>query len=493
MAQSGFSSIDAPHPEAIIQCIRCGMCLPHCPTYAVIGIEQDSPRGRIALIKAVSDGRLEVTDPDFQQHMYQCLDCRACETACPAGVQFGYLMETARGQIEQARAGATMDGGRRTVDDRPWTMDDGRQTVDGGQQSAVGGQRSAVGGRQLAATPGSPRRGIGGRRSVEVFIRWLVFSFLFPHPRRLTIVGGLLRLYQRSGLQMLARQLGLIRAFGLEKTEALLPPLSERFHHATGVEHVSGWRRGEGVGPRAAMFTGCVQRLFFAEVNRATERVLLRNGCAVSAPVEQTCCGALHAHAGEREAAKALARRNIDAFDVAMLDAIIINAAGCGAMLKEYGELLHDDPVYAQRAKAFSAKVRDIHQYLAELPLDPPKSTPRPLRVTYQDACHLLHGQRVKSQPREVLKSIPGLELVEMAQSDWCCGSAGVYNVTQPDLSAKILSNKMDNVGQTEAQVLAAGNPGCILQLKAGLQQRGLTMRVAHPIELLDEAYRAEE
>jgi glycolate oxidase iron-sulfur subunit len=486
MTQSGFTTLDAPNPDAIYQCIRCGMCLPHCPTYAVLGIEQDSPRGRIALIKAVSDGRLAVTDQGFQTHLAQCLGCRACETACPAGVQFGYLLETARGQIEQARSGkGPSDAGRGAVT-APAQEGTGTVSASNGAQASAASQALLDESGNLAPRP-SPQ---------ERLIRWLVFGVLFPSPRRLNIAGGLLRFYQRSGVQALARRLGLIRLFGLEKQEALLPTLSRSFYNAKGTTTAPTARPpASNLHPqsrRVALFAGCVQRLMFADVNRATERVLTRNGCSVTAPTGQTCCGALHAHAGEREGAKVLARQNLDAFDPASVDAIIINAAGCGAMLKEYGELLHDDPHYAARAAAFSAKVRDIHEYLAGLPLDSPRSDARPQRVTYQDACHLLHGQRIRSAPREILKSIPGLELVEMNQSDWCCGSAGVYNVTQPDLSAKVLALKMDNVANTQAQVLAAGNPGCILQLQSGLRGRGIAMRVAHPIELLDEAYRAE-
>lgn len=451
MPASGFSPIDPPDPEAIVQCIRCGMCLPHCPTYAVLGIEQDSPRGRIALIKAVSDGRLEVTDPDFYTHMYRCLDCRACETACPAGVRFGYLMETTRGQIEQARSG------------------------------------------RAPADPAAPRRVDGGERpsTKETLTRSLVLGQLFTAPGRLNVAGGLMRLYQQTGAQSLARRTGILKLMGLDKTEALLPTLSDRFYTPTGEERRS-FRSASPAAPRVALFAGCVQRLMFADVNRATERVLLRNGCAVVAPTGQTCCGAIHAHTGERDEARAMARRNIDAFDLDRLDAIIINAAGCGAMLKEYAELLHDDPLYADRAKAFVAKVKDVHEFLADLPLDPPTAAPRPMRVTYQDACHLAHAQRIKAAPRAVLQAIPGVELVEMPQADWCCGSAGIYNLTQPELSAAILDGKMDNVATTHAEVLAAPNPGCLLQLQSGVRQRGLTMRVAHPIELLDEAYQLE-
>ncbi len=472
MTPSGFPYPDPPDPEAIVQCIRCGMCLPHCPTYAVLGIEQDSPRGRIALIKAVSDGRLDVSDSDFQKHISQCLGCRACETACPAGVQFGYLLETTRGQIEQARAGKV----------EPRSADFSQPPAE--TRRADPSRPPADGGGEEEAARRSPQ---------EAALRTLVFDGLFSSPRRLDVAGGLLRFYQRSGAQRLARGSGILRLLGLAKTERLLPPLSPRPYHADGVERRSGYAP-EADRPRArvALFAGCVQRLMFADVNRATERVLLRNGCAVVAPTGQTCCGALHAHAGEREAAKDLARHNLDAFDLDAVDVIIINAAGCGAMLKEYGELLHDDPQYAERAHAFSAKVKDIHEFLAELPLDPPRSAPQPLRVTYQDACHLWHGQKIRLAPRVVLQTIPGLELVEMNQSDWCCGSAGTYNVVHPDLSAQVLDLKMDNVTRTEADILAAPNPGCILQLQSGVQQRGLAMRVVHPIELLDAAYARE-
>ena len=475
MSQIGFPYADAPDPDAIVQCIRCGMCLPHCPTYAVLGIEQDSPRGRIALIKAVNDGRLALTDPDFSTHLYQCLGCRACETACPAGVRFGYLLETSRNQIERARAENLA-----------------RVEQPDHSEAGAGGATSTD---EETHRPDAPA---GGRQSLpERAIRWAVFDQLFPHPARLTAAGVALRLYQQTGVQALVRRSGLLKLMRLEKQEALLPPLSRRFHHAHGQMHspisqspISNLQSP--VSKRVALFAGCVQRLFFADINRATEAVLRRNGCTVITPPAQTCCGALHAHSGDLDGARELARRNLDAFDVASVDAVIINAAGCGAMLKEYTELLHHDRVYGERARAFTAKVRDIHEFLAEAPLDPPRCAPLAQRVTYQDACHLLHGQKIKAAPREVLKSIPGLELVEMVQSDWCCGSAGIYNVTQPQLSQQILKGKMDNVAQTGAEVIAVGNTGCLLQLKAGVEQRGLAMRVAHPVELLAEAYARE-
>lgn len=443
MAANGFIWPDAPDYEAIHRCIRCGMCLPHCPTYRELGVEMDSPRGRIALIRAAAEGRLEVTDPLFEKHLYQCLDCRACETACPSGVRFGYLMEHARGQIEQARR---------------W--------------------------------PGPIR-----------LLRWFVFDQLVPFPARLQALASLLRLYQRSGVQALVRRTGLLTFLpgSLVAMEALLPPLPDSFFGSKD----SGLRAPNPTTPRhtVAFFAGCVQSLAFGEVNRATVRVLERNGCRVIVPEAQVCCGALHAHAGERDGARALARRNLEAFDLDQVDAIVVNAAGCGAMLKEYEDLLHEDPVYATRAKAFVSKVKDIHEFLASLPLVPPSTlTPGPsprgrgesLRVTYQDACHLLHAQRIKDAPRALLRAIPGIELVEMAESDWCCGSAGIYNITQPALSGQILARKVAQIAATRADVLAVGNTGCLLQLKRGVEQAGLKIRVVHPIELLDEAYRGE-
>ncbi len=431
---------DAPDYEAIHRCIRCGMCLPHCPTYRELGVEMDSPRGRIALIRAVADGRLELNDLLFEKHLYQCLDCRACETACPSGVQFGYLMEHARGQIEQS-----------------------------------------------APRPGRVR-----------LLRWLVFDQLFPFPARLRALASLLHLYQRSGIQALVRRTGILKSLpgNLAEMEALLPALSGRFFNPAD----SRLQTSDSQTPVVAFFAGCVQSLALAEVNRATVRVLERNGYQVIVPEAQVCCGALHAHAGERDGARALARRNLDAFDLDQVDAIVVNAAGCGAILKEYVDLLYEDPAYAAKAAAFVSKVKDIHEFLIGLPLVPPPSPSGrgvggegPLRVTYQDACHLLHAQRIKDAPRVLLRSIRGIELVEMAEADWCCGSAGIYNLTQPALSGQILARKVVNIVETGADVVAVGNTGCLIQLKHGIEQAGLKIRVAHPIELLDEAYRQEK
>ncbi len=439
---TSFVGHNALDYDASTKCIRCGMCLPTCPTYNTLFVEMDSPRGRVALMKGISEGRFPATDPAFQQHIYQCLDCRACETACPAGVRYGYLMSQTRAQIEQ-------------------------QTV---RQPAV---------RAL---------------------RWMMLGQVFARPGLMTLLASALRLYQRSGLQALVRVTHLLEHLpgNLAPMESLLPSMSAHFYEpATNGRLAPSVPGPSQPVPRAvvAMFSGCIQRLVFAETNRATERVLRRNGCRVVVPAGQTCCGALHAHAGDREGARRLARRNIDAFEFSGADFIVVNAGGCGAMLREYAELLHADPTYAKRAEAFVARIRDIHELLVALPLDPPRPPARPkgkLRVAYQDSCHLRHAQKVVNPPRNILRAIPGVEFVEMAEADWCCGSAGIYNVTQPDLAGKVLERKMKNLRATKADVIVVGNTGCLIQLAAGVRQAGLPMRVAHPIDLLDEAYRAE-
>lgn len=444
--QRGFVGPNTPRYSDIMDCIRCGLCLPHCPTYSELAVEMDSPRGRLALIKGVADGRLAVDSPGFVKHMYQCLDCRACETACPAGVPFGRLVEAARAQIERGYR-------------RPWRVR---------------------------------------------LIRWAVLGQLFPFPGRLGALARLVHLYQRLGLRGPLRRLLPSR---LAELEALLPPLPDRFF-SLGPRVTSGYglqtatpslsnRRSRAASGsfscsagqrRVAFFAGCVQSLIFAEVNRATVRVLTRNGCQVDVPRGQVCCGALHVHAGDPDGARALARRNLDAFDSDEVP-IVVNAAGCGAMLKEYGDLLADDPAYAGRARAFSARVRDVSEFLVALPLERPDGQVR-LRVTYQAPCHLIHAQRIAEAPLQLLRAIPGLELVSMAESDRCCGSAGIYNLTQRELSMRLLDRKIAHLAATGAQAVVSGNAGCLLQLRAGVRRAGLEMQVLHPIELLDAAYR---
>ncbi len=417
--------VDFPDQELIRQCVHCGLCLPFCPTYRVLGHEADSPRGRIYQMRLVVEGKVDPADPHFRKHMFQCLDCRACETACPSGVQYGRLIEAARSVIPPESA-------------------------------------------------------------AERVARKAVLGALLNSPTLLVVAGTGARLYQRSGLQGVVRKSGLLSAVGvLKRMESMLPELKGSLLERSLPDYVpaEGQRRAT-----VALLSGCVASQFFPETNRATIAVLAANGCDVFTPPEQGCCGALQNHSGDRAGAMEMARRNIDVFEPLHPDYVVVNAAGCGSMMKEYGELLHADPVYGPRAQAFSAKVRDITELLAELPLRPPTHPVR-CRVTYQDACHLAHGQKVRKQPREILKAIPGLELVEMKESDWCCGSAGTYNVTQPELSEKILERKMRNVAVTKADTIVASNPGCLIQLEHGLRERGIPMRTAHPVELLAEAY----
>jgi glycolate oxidase iron-sulfur subunit len=390
----------------------------------------DSPRGRIYLIKAVEEGRLAMT-PSFVEHMYLCLDCRACETACPSHVQFGDVMEKARGQIERQIP-------------RPW-----------------------------------PVR----------LLRRLVFQGLFPHPRRLEWLFHMLRWYQRSGVQALVRQLALLDLFPgvLKRLEATLPEGLDRPFTRSVPATLPGQPP---VTRRVGFFTGCVMNLFFPEVHHASARVLQANGCTLSIPAQQVCCGALHMHAGERALARQLARQNIVAFEQQDVDAIVNNAAGCGAQLKNYVELLADDPAFAARAQHFSAKVQDVSECLAQEPLRGPLGAV-PQRVAYDDPCHLLHAQRIRQQPRELLQCIPDLQLVPVSDADFCCGAAGIYNITHHELSMRILARKMEHLTAANPDVIATGNPGCMMQLRSGVKQAHLDIAVVHPIELLDASYQA--
>ena len=427
---SAFDQLDPPDTEIALDCVHCGFCLPTCPTYLVLGNEMDSPRGRIWLIRSASEGKIGITD-NFAKHMNLCLLCRACETACPSGVKFGFLMEAARGQV-----------------DRQY------------QYSAA-------------------------ERRFRDFI-----LHTFTDIGRLRAMTGLLRLYQGSGLQKLVRASGLSSLFGrLGQMEALLPAIPDQRLRTDLPEVIpaKGEKRG-----RAGLLTGCVQRFFLPQVNSATARVLSENGYEVVAPKDQGCCGSLLVHEGEREQAKAFARKTIDIFERASVDVVVVNAAGCGSVMKEYWELLHTDPAYAQKAEAFSKKVRDVSQLLAQVPLNG-RLRALPRTVTYHDACHLAHGQRVRQEPRKILKAIPGLQLVELKESDFCCGSAGIYNLLHPDLAQQFLDRKIERIKETGADVVVSGNPGCSLQIEKGLKERGLNIRVVHPVELLDWAYRGTE
>lgn len=428
-AGKGYPAPEPPLYDEIMRCTHCGLCLNQCPTYRVLGIEAESPRGRLYQMRAVHEGRGDVTF-DFAQHMYVCLACRACETACPATVSFGGLVEQARAQVEAVNA---------------------------------------------ANRPASQR-----------LLRRLVFQELMPYPGRLRFMATLSRLYQKSGMQTLVRRSGLLHALpgGLDQREALMPPLPNQFFPAD--DHVypaQGEKRA-----RVALFNGCIMPLAYGPTNAATVRVLQYNGVEVVVPSAQICCGALAIHAGERPQGQVQARRNIAAFENLAVDAIIINAAGCGVALKEYDDLLAADPEWAERAQQFSHKVQDISEFLSALGLRLPKGQVK-RRITYQDPCHLAHGQDIRAQPRELLRAIPGLEIVEMRDSDRCCGSAGIYNITNPEMSAKVLDEKMANVKATGAEMIVSANPGCILQLQAGCARHDYPAEVAHVVDLLDQAY----
>ncbi len=413
------------------QCMHCGMCLPTCPTYVETKRERNSPRGRISLMRSVADGELTVSR-EFADEMYYCLGCLACQTACPAGVNYAELFETSRAEIE----------------------------------------RSGV-----AQTP------------ERDFWRWLTLNVLFMHPRLLRLTGWALRLWQKTSMDRLMRRVGF---FGLlpkhlRDLEPQTPKVAEAFSD-TLIAPVESPDLLAKPKYRVGLLTGCVQDLAFSNINRDTVDVLLANDCEVITPRAQSCCGSLHAHNGELELARELARRQIDTFDLDSLDAVITNAGGCGSHLKQYGHLLHADPFYAARARQWDRKVKDIHEWLAHIGIRKPEHGAEVSEVTYHESCHLCHGQKVSSQPRQVLQAIPGLVLKELPESNWCCGSAGIYNITQPEQSAKLLTRKVGHIKATHSTCVATSNPGCHLQLANGL--RGSGVEVSQPVTLLAQAYR---
>jgi glycolate oxidase iron-sulfur subunit len=418
--------------SVVQQCMHCGLCLPTCPTYDATKLERNSPRGRISLMRAIADGRLEPTR-GFADEMYFCLGCLACMTACPAGVNYAELFEHARAEAE------------------------------------------------ASGVLKSPQRSL---------IRGFTLNWLFMDLHRLRLVGFGLRLYQQLGLQTLLRRSGILKLLPrrLQELEAMTPPVQLEFS-AEMIGPIT-----PSLGPkkyRVAMLTGCAQDIIFSDVNRDTVEVLARNHCEVVTPPAQSCCGSLHAHNGEWDLAQQLARKQIDQFPPEQFDAIITNAAGCGSHLKHYAKLLAGDPVYHQRAGLWDKKVKDVHEWLAEIGIVPPAVTGAPPQtVTYHEACHLCHGQKITSQPRQVLRAIPNLKLVELSESTWCCGSAGIYNLIQPEMANDLLDRKLGHIRNTQATVVATGNPGCLLQIINGARQQNLPLRVVHPITLLAESYR---
>jgi glycolate oxidase iron-sulfur subunit len=414
-----------PAYEDYARCVHCGLCLNHCPTYLLWQLEADSPRGRIRQMILVNEGQMPLSDV-FVEHIDKCLDCRACETACPSGVGYGRLVEYARARIEQDYQ-------------RPWFS---RVT------------------------------------------RNFVFRRLLPLPLRIARIAKVLRFYQRSGLQSVARGSGILRLLGLSEREKFLPRIDDEFFFGTlgKTFAAAGERRA-----RVAFFAGCIANVAFSKLNEATIRVLTANGCEVVVPDQQLCCGALAAHAGVRDAARELARKNLAAFELDKFDAIVTNAAGCGSTLKEYAHLFSPEESEYEKAVAFGQKVHDVTEFLAELGMTA-KLRQWAVRVTYQDSCHLLHGQKVREAPRQLLRAVPGLEFVELPYSEICCGSAGIYNVTQTAASMELLDEKMTQVKATGARVIATANPGCLLQLRAGVEMQKTGQDVLHVVEILDRA-----
>ena len=424
-AKSAFDVHNPPARELMDKCVHCGFCLPVCPTYLLWREEMDSPRGRIYLMRMAADGAATLSDK-WVGHLDACLGCMACMPACPSGVDYGKLIEATRAQIERNYP----------------------------------------------------------RSAAERAYRRTIFK-TFTNPARLRALLLPMKGYQKTGLQKLARKTGLLKLLPerLRSMESLLPRL-EKSEALPEVTPAKGTQRH-----RVGMLTGCVQSVLFPEVNAATARVLAAEGCEVVAPKDQSCCGALLVHAGEEEQAQAHARRTIDAFERAKVETIIVNAAGCGSTMKEYGYLLREDPNYAARAREFSAKCRDVSEFLAAIEPRAPRN-PLGLRVAYHDSCHLQHAQGVRSQPRTLLSRIPQIEIVEIPEPAVCCGSAGIYNLVQPEAAAQLGDRKAQNIVGLKPDAVASGNPGCLLQLRAALDRAGNSVPVLHIIELLDASIR---
>ena len=426
VSSSGFDAYHPPSPDLISDCVHCGFCLSTCPTYALWNEEMDSPRGRIYLMKMALEGQVPL-NRTFVNHMDNCLGCMACLTSCPSGVKYDRLIEATRAQIERNH-------------------------------------------------PRSLR---------ERLARRLIFE-IFPRPDRMAHLLAPLRLYQRSGMQSLVRKSGLLKVLPahLRAMDSLMPPAPKAAPELPEVLAAKGERR-----LRVGLLLGCVQRVFFPEVNAATARVLVSEGCEVVIPKDQGCCGALMVHAGEEQKALKYARQTIDTFERAQVDAIAINAAGCGSNMKDYAILLHEDTQYAERARAFSAKCFDVCEILGKLKPQAPRH-PLALKVAYHDACHLQHAQNLRTQPRALLKTIPDLEIVEVAEAALCCGSAGIYNLVRPEPAKELGRRKVRNLLATSPDVVVTGNPGCVLQLRSEMRVAGEPLPVLHTIELLDAAVR---
>jgi glycolate oxidase iron-sulfur subunit len=427
---SNYLPKDHPDETKWADCVHCGMCLESCPTYEITGQEQHSPRGRVHLIKSVAEGKLNVNE-FFADPVFACLDCRACTTACPADVDVGGLIEEARGQVRQAM---------------PLT----------GWQGAVS----------------------------KMFLKEV-----FPKQNRLNALGSMLKFYQKSGVQSVVRKTKLINIMPkhLVEMEAIMPevkdPVKKKYKNEKVIKAKGESKR------EVAMLTGCIMDVMFSDINEATINVLTRNGNDVVIPQNQTCCGALHVHAGDRDTGRMLAKQNMEAFKDA--ERIIVNAAGCGCMMKEYAELFHDDPEMKEKAEEFAEKVEDISKHLHDTGYEKPKAELN-TKITYHDACHLAHGQNIRQEPRDILLDIPGVEMVNMPNSDRCCGSAGIYNITNPEMAGAVLESKMENVPD-DVEMISMGNPGCMLQMAMGVEKYGRSQKIVHTVQLLDWAYQKED
>jgi len=423
---SAFDDKDKPSIDIINDCVRCGFCLPSCPTYVETGNELDSPRGRIHLMKNAVEGKIPL-DSSLVKHLDLCLGCLACETSCPSGVKYSSLIESSRSQIERRYK----------------------------------------------------------RNSIEKIIREIIF-YILPYPNRLKLLLPLLLIYHHFGIKFLLYKTGFIEKLP-EKIKGIIKIIPDLNISKTLTSTPTSVKSRGKTKFRIALLKGCVQSVFFPSVNQATIRVLSKSGCDVFIPRNQGCCGALSLHSGRLEEARTFARNTIDNFLTDNFDYIIVNSAGCGSSIKEYSDLLKDDEEYLEKAKQVIYKTKDIMEFLYEIGINENLKQINK-KVTYQDACHLIHGQKIKSQPRDLIQQIPGIEFIELPESDTCCGSAGIYNLVQTDMSQRILDNKIANIIKIKPDLVAAGNPGCLMQIQSGLRNEKIDIGTCHPIELLDEA-----
>lgn len=429
--KNGFAGVDIPSDDILTNCMHCGLCLPTCPTYSLTGREKSSPRGRIRLIKSVAEGKLDLTQ-GFIDEMNFCLDCQACETACPAGVKYGSLVESARNQIR-----------------------------------------------------------IAGKESFgEQILKKIFLRKIFAHKMLLKFTARMLRVYQQYGVERLLKSTKVLMLFfpRLSRLQELSPRISSKFFDDSFAEIVKP--NGE-IKYRVGLLSGCLMNVAFGNINEDTVKVLLHHGCEVVIPKEQVCCGSIQGHNGDFDTARLLAKKNIDVFLKSNPDAIIMNSSGCGAYMKEYGSLFQNYPEYSEKAKRLAFLVKDFSEFLYEIGMQRPK-TRFPHRVTYHDACHLIHTQKISLQPRELLRSIPGIQYIELYEASWCCGSAGLYNVIRYDDSMKILERKISNLHAADAEYIVANNHGCILQIEHGCRANGIQAHVLHIASLLRAVYHLE-